>query len=293
MKLALILFVAHVGALAFGLLGLLYVIPNLALFAADPRAMQVYAFGLNYAGSLHIVLGAAAMFAFGVAALGWRKTGLFFAFAIPYSLLSELIGTGTGWPFGNYAYTDYLGYKVLGHVPFSIPLSWFYVGFASYIIGCVIAANTGASGRARTFLGIALGVWFLTVWDLVLDPAMAHEAMVIRFWEWGEVGPYMGMPIKNFVGWSLTGAAFMALARWSWNEDLDARSAALRPWFPFAVYAANTVFAMVLAGSVGLWGAIVLALVLGIIPATLALRTPLTRQPTSTTDPAWQPAPSR
>ena len=293
MKIATILLGAHIGALSFGLLGLLYVIPNLARFAADPRAMQVYVFGMTYAGSLHILLGAAAMFAYGVAALGWRRTGLFFAFAIPYSLLSELIGTGTGWPFGNYAYTNYLGYKVLGHVPFSIPLSWFYLGFASYVIGSIIAGNMGWTGRARTLLGIGLGVWFLTVWDLVLDPAMAHEAMVIRFWEWGEVGPYMGMPIKNFVGWSLTGLVFMALARWSWNEDLDVRSPALRPWFPFTVYTANTVFAMVLAGSVGLWGAIVLALVLGIIPATLVLRTPRRRQPTPVPDPAWQPAASR
>ena len=291
MKIANILLVAHVGALLFGLLGLLYVIPNLALFAGDPNAMRVYAFGLTYAGSLHIVLGAAAMFAYGVVTIGARWTGLFFAFAVPYSLLSELIGTGTGWPFGNYAYTSYLGYKVLDHVPFSIPLSWFYVGFASYLLGSIIAGNAG--WKARAFFSVGLGVFFLTVWDLVLDPAMAHEAMAIRFWEWNETGPYMGMPVKNFVGWSFTGAVFMGLARWAWNGDVDLRAPGLHAWFPFVIYAANTVFAMILSASVGLWGAIVLALLLGILPATLALRPARRGRQVTTADTTWQAAPSR
>ncbi|MBA2595751.1 MAG: carotenoid biosynthesis protein [Chloroflexia bacterium] len=291
MRIAKILLVAHVSALVFGLMGLLYVIPNLALFAGDSQAMQVYAYGLEYAGSLHIILGAAAMFAYGIAAIGLRRTGLFFAFAVPYSLLSELIGTGTGWPFGNYAYTSYLGYKVLDHVPFSIPLSWFYVGFASFLLGSIIAGNAG--WKAQALLSVALGVWFLTVWDLVLDPAMAHEAMAIRFWEWNETGPYMGMPVKNFVGWSLTGAVFMSLARWAWNGAVDSRAAGLAPWFPFTVYTANTIFAMALSASVGLWGAIVLALALGIIPATSALRRHRAPRQVAATETLWQPAPSR
>ncbi|MFN8594074.1 MAG: carotenoid biosynthesis protein [Thermomicrobiales bacterium] len=290
MKIARILLIAHIGALAFGLIGLLYVIPNVAQFATDPRAMQVYTLGLQYAGSTHIVLGAAAMLAYGVSALGWRRSGLFFAFAVPYSLLSELIGTGTGWPFGNYAYTSYLGYKVLDHVPFSIPLSWFYVGFASYILGSVLVEKAGWQPRA--LVSILAGVWLLTVWDLVLDPAMAHHSMGIRFWEWGETGPYFGMPIKNFVGWSLTGAVFMALSRWAWNADLDADAPDLNLWFPYAVYVANTVFAMALAGRAELWPALLLALLLGIVPATLALRRSRSLRPTPAKEQVWQPAAS-
>lgn len=269
MRLAYLLLAAHLGALVFGLAGLLIALPHPELWAGDANAARVFTFGMTYAGSLHIVLGAAAMFAFGVAALGLRPTAIFFACAVPISLASELLGTGTGWPFGNYAYTDFLGFKIAGHVPFSIPLSWFYVGFAALLLGNAIAAARDL--RPRGVWAVGLGVWFLTVWDLVLDPAMAHASLAVKFWEWSETGPYFGMPVQNFVGWSATGLIFMALARWLWRRDAPAPVGA-GIWFPFAVYAANTVFAMALSASVSLWIPILLAALLGLAPAALAWR---------------------
>jgi len=298
MRLARLFLVAHLAALGFGLVGLLYVIPNLARFAGDPLAMRVYDFGMSYAGSLHMVFGALAMFAFGAATLGWRRTGIFFACAFPISLGFELVGTGTGYPFGNYAYTDYLGYKILGHVPFSIPLSWFYVGFACYLLGFLIADRFGLKRVAVWSVG--LGVWFLTVWDLVLDPAMAHESLAVKFWEWFETGPYLGMPLQNFLGWSVTGLVFMALARFLWRRDPEAErhGLAARAWFPLVIYFANTLFAMGLSASVGLWLPILLSALLGLGPALLAWRG---RAPGGSIRPAggaeagrtWRPAPSR
>ena len=270
MRLACLLLVAHLAALAFGLAGLLIALPHPELWSADPNAVKVFNFGMTYAGSLHIVLGALAMFANGVTALGWRRTGIFFALSVPISLGAELIGTGTGWPFGNYAYTDFLGFKVLDHVPFSIPLSWFYVGFASFLLGNVIAARWTL--RPRPAWSVGLGVWFLTVWDLVLDPAMAHQSLPVKFWEWSETGPYFGMPIQNFAGWSATGLLFMALSRWAWRRDADPEQDRLAVWFPLIVYTANTFFAMALSASVGLWIPIVLTALLGLVPATLAWR---------------------
>jgi putative membrane protein len=291
MTLATALLVAHLSALVFGLAGLLIALPHPELWAGDPWAARVFDFGMTYAGSLHIVLGAAAMFVYGMGAIGWRPTAIFFACAAPLSLTSELIGTGTGWPFGNYAYTSFLGYKVLDHVPFSIPLSWFYLGFASYLLADAIAAGRGL--RPRAMWAVGLGVWFLTVWDLVLDPAMAHADLGVRFWTWSEVGPYYGMPIKNFVGWSLTGLLFMALARWLWRRDPDPDAVRRRgaSWFPFAVYAANSAFAMALSASVDLWVPIVLSALLGLAPATLAWRGRVAAAPAGGR--TWRPAPSR
>jgi len=125
------------------------------------------------------------MLAFGTATLGWRRTLLFFALACGLSLASELIGTGTGYPFGNYEYTSGLGYKILERVPFSIPLSWFYMGLASFILSGVLA-------RWHPLWSVALGAYFLTVWDLVLDPAMAHPSLALNFWVWHQSGPYFG-----------------------------------------------------------------------------------------------------
>jgi uncharacterized membrane protein len=156
---------------------------------------------------------------------------------------------------------------VMGRVPFTIPLSWFYVGFASLILATAIVQMMG--WRRTTLWSIALGVWFLTVWDLVLDPAMAHESLLIKFWVWDETGPYFGMPVKNFIGWSATGLVFMGVSRLLWRSDLDTRTMPMA--MPFAVYAANMGFAMVLSAGVGLWWPILLALVLGLIPSAFAL----------------------
>jgi putative membrane protein len=261
------LFAAHVIALVFGLIGLLIVLPHPELWAHDPRAVEVFDFSMRYAGSLHIIFGAATMFAVGRLVLGWRRTLIFAAVASGLSLSSELIGTGTGWPFGNYAYTDFLGYKVLGRVPYTIPLSWFYMGLASYLLGGVLVTRLGV--RRRTAWSLALGVWFLTVWDLVLDPAMAHDSLRVQFWVWDEAGPYFGMPVKNFVGWSLTGLLFMAISRAVWRREVEPRASAMR--FPLAMYAVNLAFAMVLSAGVGLWIPILLSTVLGLLPAALAV----------------------
>lgn len=257
------LFIAHLGALIFGLIGILVMLPHPELWSGDPNAVRVFDFSMKYAGATHILLGAATMLAVGVFVLGWRKTAIFAVVSSSLSLMSELIGTGTGWPFGNYAYTDFLGFKVLGRVPYSIPLSWFYMGLASYLLGTVLAARLGL--QRRSLWSIILGVWFLTVWDLVLDPAMAHHSLRIQFWVWDQTGPYFGMPIKNFIGWSLTGLVFMAISRALWEEDavFTARKLAI----PLSIYIANLVFAMVLSAGVGLWIPIVLATMLGMLPA--------------------------
>jgi putative membrane protein len=122
-----------------------------------------------------------------------------------------------------------------------------------------------------------LGAWFLTVWDLVLDPAMAHASLRVQFWVWEETGPYFGMPVKNFIGWSVTGLVFMALSRYLWRDEIDARTTQLQ--IPAFVYALNLLWAMVLSASVDLWIPIVLAIVLGLVPAILALRIPTPSDP--------------
>ena len=246
----------------FGLIGLLIMLPNPDLWASDPNAVRVFDWSMEHAGATHIVLGAVTMALFGWLAIGWRKTTIFFLVSYFVSLGFELFGTSTGWPFGNYAYTDFLGTKVLGHVPWTIPLSWFYMGLASYLIGIWISHRLG--GGHRAIWGVLAGAWLLTAWDLVLDPAMAHESLRVKFWVWDEQGPYFGMPIKNFAGWVVTGFVFMAISRWIWKEDARLDLQQLR--LPGIVFIANMIFAMVISASVGLWIPIVIAIVVAAVP---------------------------
>lgn len=262
------LFIAHLAALIFGVAGILIALPNPHLWADSRFGADAFSFGMQYGGALHIVLGAAAMLVFGGLIIGWRRTLIFFGVTVALSLSSELIGTGTGWPFGNYEYTTGLGYKVLGRVPFTIPLSWFYIGFASYLLANIVASRFGSWKHAA--LAVVGGAYLMTVWDLVLDPAMAHESLAIQFWVWFETGPYFGMPLKNFVGWTLTALLFMGISRALWRRDISSRD--VPATLPFAMYVVNMLFAMALSLGVGLWEPVLIAIVLGLLPATVAWR---------------------
>jgi uncharacterized membrane protein len=132
-----------------------------------------------------------------------RRSGLW-AFASIYlvSLVSELLGTTYGIPFGAYSYTPLLGVKWFDRVPLLIPLSWFTMSWACWVI-----ARQRRTGLSAVLLGTAL----LIAWDLLLDPAMSK---VTSYWIWGARGSYYGMPWINLVGWGVTGLVlFIMLAK--------------------------------------------------------------------------------
>ncbi len=264
-RLAWALYSAYVVALLFGVGGIAIALERPDLWAQLELGRSAYSFGMQWGGVVYIVLGAAALFIYAWSAIGPRRTLIFFLLSVTISLSAELIGTSTGWPFGDYSYTSGLGYKILDRVPFTIPLSWFTVGLASYLLA--LRLRRYLPRRGSSWPPLLAGVWLLVVWDLVLDPAMAHEAMQARFWVWHQTGSYFGMPVINFAGWALTGIAFTATSRWAWRAEPVLRSAT----FPYAIYAANILFASALCATVGLWGPIALAFVAGLLPATLAL----------------------
>ena len=257
----------HALALLLGLFGLLVAIPHPEMWAGHPADMAFFAFAINKTGGSGMILGAAAMLAFGFAQLGARRTLIFFTAACVLSATAELTGTKTGWPFGGYEYTNFLGAKLLGRVPFPIPLSWFYMGFASLLIADAIAAAQG--WRNRTRWSIVLGAYLLTAWDLVLDPSMAApQLQYIHFWVWHEHGPYFGMPLRNLAGWFGTGLLFIAVGRLLWRERVTPVTRAL---LPFTVYAVNVIWSMVLSLSAGMWPTALAAVVFSLIPAALAV----------------------
>jgi uncharacterized membrane protein len=262
------LLIGHIVALIFGLVGMLVMIPNPWIWSGSPVLTAVFVASMEHAGALHIWLGAAVMLVYGIVTVGAVRTTLFLLASCAISLGFELLGTGTGWPFGAYEYTAGLGAKVLDRVPYTIPLSWFYMGFAAYLLASAILAQLPV--QRRGVLGVLFGGWLLMAWDLVLDPAMAHESLPLKFWVWHQTGSYFGMPLQNLLGWIGTGVAFMAVARLLWRGDVE--PGRTPPMVPFLVYVTNVVWAMVISASVGLWGPILLVTVLGIVPAMAALR---------------------
>ncbi len=167
------------------------------------------------------------------------------AFAALYgiSLLSELAGTRYGVPFGAYRYSELLEPMWQGRVPVAIPLSWFYMGVASY-------ALARAAVPDRPLARVPLTAAVLAAWDLALDPAMSR---VTAFWAWEEAGPYYGMPPANLPGWYLTGLALAAVLT-VMRADRWIRAVPVG-WYA-GFYLANLLLPMGMNAAAGLWGAV-------------------------------------
>ncbi len=159
------------------------------------------------------------------------------------SFVMEYIGTTYGVPFGKYSYTSLLGWKIVGQVPFLIPLSWFFMAFPSYLLAEQILGDRKWP-FAKTFLGSIL----LICWDLTLDPAMSQ---LTSFWIWEEVAhPLLKIPLKNIFGWFFTGFLILGFFEFKglkmpqkWKED----------HFPLKFYAANLMLPVGFAIAAQLW----------------------------------------
>lgn len=275
-RFALGLVVVHAVVLALALFGLMSAVPNPGQFQGNPLALAFFNWAIQHVGAVDIWTGALAMLAYGIASIGPIRTLWFFTASTVISATAELTGTATGWPFGGYQYLSFLGLKLAGRVPYTVPLSWFYMGFASFLLASFVIDRYAP--RNRTLLTIVLGAWLLTAWDLVLDPAMASDKMnVMHFWVWNEHGPYFGMPLRNLAGWFGTGLVFIAVGSGLWRRFEPRVSAGAV--VPFAVYAINVVWAMTLSLSVGLWQTAVAAIALSLLPAFYAFTSAKARAP--------------
>lgn len=181
--------------------------------------------------------------------LGLRRLAFFVSWGCFIGGASELIGTtgllevgGVVLPFGAYRYTGMLGPKILGHVPYLIPLSWFALSIISLdLAGRVTSGRTGR---------ILLGTAFMVLWDVALDPAMSTGTVLSPvFWTYPGGGIFYGMPLTNWVGWALVTLVIMG-----GYEFIGGGLRTSSPWAPF-VYLLNGAFPLLIVLIMGLEGA--------------------------------------
>ncbi|WP_071191187.1 gamma-carotene 1'-hydroxylase CruF [Trichormus sp. NMC-1] len=265
--------IGHIVSMVFGLVGILLVVPNAeVIFNLSEVGQTVMQWSMAGGGVAYMILGAVGVFLYAYRTLGLGRTLGFLIPSLGISLTSELLGTSTGFPFGHYSYLSGLGYKIAGLVPFTIPLSWFYVGCVSYLLARVGLEVDKKPSLLRHLSAIALGALLLTSWDFVLDPAMSQTSL--PFWYWQQPGAFFGMPYQNFAGWMGTGCLFMTVAALLWrNNPLKLERSQLN--IPLVVYLANFGFATVMSLAAGFSIPVLLGVALGVAPAVaLWLRGP-------------------
>lgn len=140
---------------------------------------------------------------------GWRGALRLLLLVFGVSLLFESVGVATGWVYGPYHYTDKLGPKFLGLVPYLIPVAWFMMSYPAFVIAERLVGP--GSNRGRRLLAVAaVGGLVMTAWDVVMDPLMVAGG----HWVWETDGAYFGIPLQNFWGWWLTVFTTYALYLW-------------------------------------------------------------------------------
>lgn len=257
--------ISHILAKVFGLVGILLVIPNAKMILnfgdVGETAMQL---SMANGGVVDIIFGIIAVSIYACRVLGWKTWLGFLVPSVLISVGSELLGTSTGFPFGDYSYLSGLGYKIGGLVPFTIPLSWFYVGLSAYLIARSGLKVAEKPTLMRHIAAIAIGALLFTSWDFALEPAMSQTAF--PFWYWETPGDFYGTPYRNYLGWFGTSALFMGTAALIWGQK-PIKLFRSQLVLPLIVYLSNFIFAAGLSLGDGYVIPVSLGLILGVVPA--------------------------
>ena len=144
---------------------------------------------------------------------GWGRALRLLALVFIVSLLFESVGVATGWVYGPYHYTDALGPKFLGLVPYLIPVAWFMMSYPSFVIADRLVPSTWSRWQ-RILAVAAVGGLVMTAWDVIMDPIMVAGSN----WVWDVKGAYFGIPLQNYWGWWLTIFTTFALYLWLFGK---------------------------------------------------------------------------
>jgi uncharacterized membrane protein len=157
-----------------------------------------------------------------------RRAALLLALAAGAGLLAEVIGTATGFIFGNYHYTDALGPRVVG-VPVVMMSAWMVL--VGYVREMLLPF---AWPRAAKLL---IAAAWMTAIDLLIDPLAAGP---LDYWRWLEQGAYYGVPARNFLGWLLVSLLILALV-----EGFAERGRGANPAAQFVGFSIIIFFALI------------------------------------------------
>lgn len=114
----------------------------------------------------------------------WKKLAIFFSLSYLIGYLAELIGTQTGFPFGEYWYLPHLGPQLIG-VPLVIGVNWFLIAYSAALWTRKFSPNSVVQVLVASALMVGL--------DLFIEPLCER----LGFWAWADkIAPW-----QNYLGW--------------------------------------------------------------------------------------------
>jgi len=147
--------------------------------------------------------------------LGARAAARFVVIALCLGWFAEQMGASRGWFFGEYHYTDVLGWR-LGDVPVIIPMMWFSICYTGYVIANLIVWRNAVDDSPRLSDALALSflaAMIVTAFDLGGDP---YLVFTLKAWIMVKTdGGWFGETIQGFVGWVVVAFAIIVVFRWS------------------------------------------------------------------------------
>lgn len=143
--------------------------------------------------------------------LGWRQAALELGALVAYGFALEKTAMAV---FSSHRYAVTWRLAPLG-VPIAVAVVW----------GALILSGLAAAGRRglASPLGRAAAA---AAWGIALDLLMEPVAVRSGLWEWTPPGPWLGVPIGNFVGWAvIVGAYAFGAERWGTSPSLLGQAA--------------------------------------------------------------------
>jgi uncharacterized membrane protein len=135
---------------------------------------------------------------------GRRAIGVFILAGLVISNILENLSVQTGFPFGHYHYTG--GGKIF-QVPWFIGPAYLATGYLAWVVATVLLGDVRRNSPWLTTIGTpVIGAFAMTAWDLSLDP---DASTINQRWIWENSGGFFGVPLVNFLGWTLTVYLFM------------------------------------------------------------------------------------
>jgi putative membrane protein len=156
---------------------------------------------------------------------GIRVTLSFLVLGYTVAFFSEFTSTHTGFPYGWYYYIPATINRELwiAGVPFMDSVSYVFMAFSSYSLSLFIRSPLEITRRDLKVLNtpviltswrtLLLGVCLFVFIDVIVDPLSLRgdRFFLGKIYGYRREGFYFGIPLSNFGGWFLVGAALVVV----------------------------------------------------------------------------------